>query len=95
MKLKLDIDPDIVAMMAAEVAAGQRGAVPSNSQNQGGICKGIQRRIPTRDLPVAGVASLVCWWISGSSTPRAIRMAGTRAELLSRSVIVRNHRFMT
>jgi hypothetical protein len=24
MKLKLDIDPDIVAMMAAEVAAGER-----------------------------------------------------------------------
>jgi ADP-ribose pyrophosphatase YjhB (NUDIX family) len=26
MKLKLDIDPDIVAMMAGEVAAGERAA---------------------------------------------------------------------
>nr|WP_190324025.1 hypothetical protein [Salipiger aestuarii] len=30
MKLKLDIDPDIVAMMAAEVAAGERAVTAAN-----------------------------------------------------------------
>ena len=37
MKLKLDIDPDIVAMMAAEVAAGERAVTAAMREAGSGL----------------------------------------------------------
>ena len=37
MKLKLDIDPDIVAMMAAEVAAGERAVTAAMRETGSGL----------------------------------------------------------
>ena len=48
MKLKLDIDPDIVAMMAAEVAAGERAVTAAMREAGTGLKTAWRRRSPAR-----------------------------------------------
>ncbi len=45
MKLKLDIDPDIVAMMAAEVAAGERAVTAAMREAGTGLQTGWRTQI--------------------------------------------------
>jgi hypothetical protein len=67
MKLKLDIDPDVVAMMAAEVAAGERAVTAAMREAGTGLKTAWRLQIvrrgarhaagqldPARQLPTVG-----------------------------------------
>ena len=44
MRLKLDIDPDVVAMMAAEVAAGERAVTAAMREARGRAKASMRQR---------------------------------------------------
>ena len=62
MKLKLDIDPDIVALMAAEVAAGERAVTAAMRQAGNGLKSAWRTQITGAGLAKAVARRAVLDW---------------------------------
>lgn len=83
MKLKLDIDPDIVAMMAAEVAAGER-AVTAAMREAGTGLKGAWRA----QINGAGLGTRLANSIRLASFPKAGESLDAAALVWSKAPVI-------
>jgi len=78
MKLKLDIDPDIAAMMQAEFLAGER-AVTAAMRQAGGDLKADWRRAASATRPIPNAAKVSMQQRSSGRRPQRSSMRMTRA----------------
>ena len=81
MKLKLDIDPDIVAMMQAEVAAGERAvtaALQTLKIGSIGIVVSSARSEERGRSPVSRFVRQSAWYLRETGRSRSFCVAVTR-----------------
>ena len=83
MKLKLDIDPDIVAMMAAEVAAGER-AVTAAMREAGTGLKSAWRL----QITGAGLGRRLANSIRSQTYPKAAESLNAAAFVWSKAPVI-------
>ncbi|SLN77652.1 hypothetical protein ROA7023_04463 [Roseisalinus antarcticus] len=83
MKLKLDIDPDIVAMMAAEVAAGER-AVTATMHEAGTGLKSAWRT----QITGAGLGTRLANSIRSQNFPRSGQSLDAAALVWSKAPLI-------
>ena len=86
MKLKLDIDPDIVAMMAAEVAAGERAVTAAMREAGTGLKTAWRLQITG-----AGLGARLARTIRSEQFPKAKPSLNAAAVVWSNAQIGRAH----